>query len=72
MARITNPAAEQMWIARLFDSCCAGGYGPIAASHAATRMGESSRKPCTGASERAEELQRAPGEGRQLIGSPQR
>ena len=72
MARITNPAAEQMWIARLFDSCCAGGYGPIAASRAAARVSESSSESSPGASERAEGLRRAPDEGRQLVGSSQR
>ena len=27
-----RPTTEQVWIARLFDSCCSGGYGHIATS----------------------------------------
>lgn len=72
MARITNPAVELMWIARLLDSCCAGGYGPIAASRAATRVGESSRESSTSARARTVTLRRSPGEDRQLVGSSQR
>lgn len=31
-----RPTTEQVWIARLFDSCCSGGYGHIAASRSSS------------------------------------
>jgi len=72
MARITNPAVEQVWIARLLDSCCACGYGPVAVSRAVRSLTESSGEPSDYRCKRAERRHRAPGKDRQLVGSSQR
>lgn len=46
-----KPTTEQLWIARLFDSCCSGGYGLIAASRSsseglASSMGAEDEAEC--------------------------
>jgi len=35
---------EQVWIARLMDACCPGGYGPIAGKHATLGSGNRTAK----------------------------